>query len=235
MHTPNTVCYYQLIMNMTFNVWADTSDLPIMRSFYALGARNAYIIANFSYLYFPLKIYSTSLFSGNAKFACHKWRQYFLTRLTSLMMEAVSAFETSVNFYQTTQRSTPENSNLYTRRRKKLRCHFLTCLRHPGALWYRRTMFSNWTLHLSCRQLLAQRDTPTLLRGSVNISTEMFSLHWAELQRIAAILRWLAFVSELWQQCWTPQGQTLEFLVDSVSGTRSGSTEAKGTLTLCSL
>jgi hypothetical protein len=32
--------------------------------------------------------------------------------ITALMMEAVSTFETSVNFYETTLRNNPEKSNL---------------------------------------------------------------------------------------------------------------------------
>jgi hypothetical protein len=34
------------------------------------------------------------------------------------MMEAASTSETSVNFYQTTQRCNPEDSHLHTRRRE---------------------------------------------------------------------------------------------------------------------
>jgi hypothetical protein len=39
----------------------------------------------------------------------------------ALMMEAVSTSETSVNFYQTTQRNIPEDSHLHTRHRKNLK------------------------------------------------------------------------------------------------------------------
>jgi hypothetical protein len=39
------------------------------------------------------------------------------------MMEAASTSETSVNFYQTTQRNNPEDSHLLTRRRKNLKSH----------------------------------------------------------------------------------------------------------------
>jgi hypothetical protein len=37
------------------------------------------------------------------------------------MMEAVSNFETSVNFYQTTWRNISEESNFHTRRRENLK------------------------------------------------------------------------------------------------------------------
>jgi hypothetical protein len=43
--------------------------------------------------------------------------------LIALMMEAVSASETSVNFYQTTRRNNPEDSHLHTRRRENLKSH----------------------------------------------------------------------------------------------------------------
>jgi hypothetical protein len=36
-------------------------------------------------------------------------------------MEAVSAFETSVSFYETTRRNIPEDSHLHTRRRENLK------------------------------------------------------------------------------------------------------------------
>jgi hypothetical protein len=38
-----------------------------------------------------------------------------------MAMEAASASETSVNFYQTTQRNNPENSHLHTHRRENLK------------------------------------------------------------------------------------------------------------------
>jgi hypothetical protein len=41
-----------------------------------------------------------------------------------LMMEAVSTFETSVNFYQTTRRNVPEGCHLHTRRCKNLKSHY---------------------------------------------------------------------------------------------------------------
>jgi hypothetical protein len=40
------------------------------------------------------------------------------------MMEAASTSETSVNFYQTTRRNTPEDSHLHTRRRENLESHY---------------------------------------------------------------------------------------------------------------
>jgi hypothetical protein len=44
----------------------------------------------------------------------------------ALMMEAASTSETSVNFYHTTRRSNPEDSNHHTRRRENLKFHKLT-------------------------------------------------------------------------------------------------------------
>jgi hypothetical protein len=41
----------------------------------------------------------------------------------ALMMEAVSASETSVSFYRATGRNIPEDSQLYTRRRQNLKSH----------------------------------------------------------------------------------------------------------------
>jgi hypothetical protein len=41
--------------------------------------------------------------------------------VTTLMMEAASTSETSVNFYQTTPLKIPEDSYLHTRRRKNLK------------------------------------------------------------------------------------------------------------------
>jgi hypothetical protein len=42
------------------------------------------------------------------------------------MMEAGSTSETSVNFYQTTQRNIPEDSHPHTRRRENLKSHLDT-------------------------------------------------------------------------------------------------------------
>jgi hypothetical protein len=39
------------------------------------------------------------------------------------MMQAASASETSVNFYQTAWRNKPEDSHLHTRRRENLKSH----------------------------------------------------------------------------------------------------------------
>jgi hypothetical protein len=38
-------------------------------------------------------------------------------------MEAASASETSVNFYQTTRRNNPEDNHLHLRRRENLKSH----------------------------------------------------------------------------------------------------------------
>jgi hypothetical protein len=45
--------------------------------------------------------------------------------LVALMMEAASASEMPVNFYQTTRRNDTEDSHLHTRRRENLRSHNL--------------------------------------------------------------------------------------------------------------
>jgi hypothetical protein len=47
-----------------------------------------------------------------------------IIRTIALMMEAVSTSETSVNFYHTTRRNNPDNSQLHTRRRENLKSHF---------------------------------------------------------------------------------------------------------------
>jgi hypothetical protein len=48
----------------------------------------------------------------------------------SLIMEAVSTSETSVNFYQISERNIPENSHLHNRRRENLKSHSSNELRH---------------------------------------------------------------------------------------------------------
>jgi hypothetical protein len=40
-------------------------------------------------------------------------------------MEAASTSETSVNFYQTTRRNSPDDSHLHTRRRENLKSHHI--------------------------------------------------------------------------------------------------------------
>jgi hypothetical protein len=54
--------------------------------------------------------------------------------IITLMMEAESTSETSVNVYQTTQRNNPEDSNLHTRRRENLMFHIylLLCIKSVG-------------------------------------------------------------------------------------------------------
>jgi hypothetical protein len=46
-----------------------------------------------------------------------------LVEAITLMMEAASTSETSVNFYQTTRRNNPKDSNLNTYRRENLESH----------------------------------------------------------------------------------------------------------------
>jgi hypothetical protein len=46
--------------------------------------------------------------------------------IIALMIEAVSTSETSVNFYQTTQRNIPEDGHFHTERRKNLTSHNVT-------------------------------------------------------------------------------------------------------------
>jgi hypothetical protein len=43
--------------------------------------------------------------------------------LVALMMAAASTSEMSVNFYQTTRRNNPEDSNLHIRRRENMKFH----------------------------------------------------------------------------------------------------------------
>jgi hypothetical protein len=45
----------------------------------------------------------------------------WVDRVITLMIEAASTSETSVNFYQSTWRNNPEDSQLYTRRLEKLK------------------------------------------------------------------------------------------------------------------
>jgi hypothetical protein len=49
----------------------------------------------------------------------------------ALMMEVASTSETSVNFYQTTRRNNPEDSNCRTRRRENLKSHKKKSLYNP--------------------------------------------------------------------------------------------------------
>jgi hypothetical protein len=45
----------------------------------------------------------------------------------TLMGEAANTYEMSANFYQTTQRNSPEDSNLHTRHHENLKSHLFTC------------------------------------------------------------------------------------------------------------
>jgi hypothetical protein len=49
------------------------------------------------------------------------WDVSSIIRAIALMMVAASTSETSVNFYQTTRRSNPEDSHIHTRRRENLK------------------------------------------------------------------------------------------------------------------
>jgi hypothetical protein len=61
-------------------------------------------------------------------------------RYIALMMVAINASETSVNFYQSTRRSIPEDSNLNTRRRENLKYHqfssHISYFPRNGRQWY---------------------------------------------------------------------------------------------------
>jgi hypothetical protein len=46
-----------------------------------------------------------------------------IIREITLMMEAASTSETSVNFYQNTRRCNPEDSHLHSRRRENLKSY----------------------------------------------------------------------------------------------------------------
>jgi hypothetical protein len=48
------------------------------------------------------------------------------------MMEAASTSETSVNFYQTTLRNSPEDSHLHTRSRENLKSHLAYFITPPA-------------------------------------------------------------------------------------------------------
>jgi hypothetical protein len=48
--------------------------------------------------------------------------------IIALVMEAVSTFETSVNFCETTRRNNPEDSHLPTRHLENLKSHLLVSL-----------------------------------------------------------------------------------------------------------
>jgi hypothetical protein len=58
------------------------------------------------------------------------------SNIITLMMEAASTSETSVNFYRTTRRNIPEDSNLHTRCRENLKSHQTLSLLRP--LFFRR-------------------------------------------------------------------------------------------------
>jgi hypothetical protein len=45
--------------------------------------------------------------------------------MVALVVEAASTYEMLVNFYQTTRRNKPEDSQLHTRRRENLKSHKL--------------------------------------------------------------------------------------------------------------
>jgi hypothetical protein len=53
----------------------------------------------------------------------------FQRQLISLMMEAASTSETLVNFYQTTRRYIPEDSQLHNRRRENLKSYWVKTYR----------------------------------------------------------------------------------------------------------
>jgi hypothetical protein len=58
--------------------------------------------------------------------ATMKMAVFWIVTSCSLMMEAASTSETSVNFYQTTRRYNREDSHLHTRRRENLKSHNFT-------------------------------------------------------------------------------------------------------------
>jgi hypothetical protein len=58
------------------------------------------------------------------KMSC-RWNVNIKIKNTVLIMEAVSASETAVNFYETTRRSVPEGCHLHDRRHEELTCHSL--------------------------------------------------------------------------------------------------------------
>jgi hypothetical protein len=65
-----------------------------------------------------------------------------------MMMEAVSRFETSVNFYQTTRRNIPEDSHLHTRRRENLKSHHVVVLFNIQEFWTRIDILTDFSSSL---------------------------------------------------------------------------------------
>jgi hypothetical protein len=53
------------------------------------------------------------------------YRRFRYAYIIALIMEAVSTSKMSVNFYQTTRRNKPEDSQLHTRRRENLKSDYL--------------------------------------------------------------------------------------------------------------
>jgi hypothetical protein len=77
--------------------------------------------------------------------------------ITRTMMEAVSTSKTSLNFYQTTRRSIPEDSHLHTRRCKNLKSHQQVCFcntRKPRPCGTRRSKGRIWSTQCAVLLLL---------------------------------------------------------------------------------
>jgi hypothetical protein len=55
--------------------------------------------------------------------------------IMALIMEAARTSETSVNFYQTTQRYNPEDSHLHTHRRENLKSYLVLFLVRKPVMW----------------------------------------------------------------------------------------------------
>jgi hypothetical protein len=56
-------------------------------------------------------------------------------RAVMALMEAESTSETSVNFYQTTERKNPEDSHLHIRRHKNIKSHYIQLYVPLGPNW----------------------------------------------------------------------------------------------------
>jgi hypothetical protein len=64
-----------------------------------------------------------SVIDRNYVMRCVRY-QVLTAAIITLMMEADSTCETSVNFYQATRRNNSEDSHLHTRRRENIKSHF---------------------------------------------------------------------------------------------------------------
>jgi hypothetical protein len=70
--------------------------------------------------------------SGSSWFSLVRLSKYWvniLNKVITLMMEAGTSSETSVNYYQSTRRNNPEDSHFHTRRRENFESHIMSSFR----------------------------------------------------------------------------------------------------------